>query len=186
MATATEIVATGIVAGAAGIVGAVCGFCADRWFRSKGGERVLVSDWRLMYMGRGTGGTPVEVPPSEAEFVQFFFTADIFNTRNEPTGLRNVCVEFVGAGHNTLSVTPGDADSLRVEVMREDIANVEVINLPPRHWKHLHLRRNVWGDDVKNVLAAEQVFLAVTDPQGKRHRHLIANLPRKALGFAAK
>lgn len=181
-----EILVTGIVSGAAGIVGAVAGFCADRWLREKGGERVYVSDWRIQYLARGQAGTPVEVPPPDAEFVHFFFTADIFNTRLEPTGLRDVCVEFVAAGHKRLSVTPGDADSLKVEPMREDIADVQVINLPPRHWKHLHLRRNVWGDDVKNVLAAEQVFLAATDPDGKRHRHLVAELPRKTLAFAGR
>ena len=186
MATSSEILVTGIVSGAAGIVGAVVGFCADRWMRSKGGERVFVSDWRMHYMARGQAGTAVDVAPGEAEFVQFFFTADIFNTRDEPTGLRDVCVEFVGAGKNRLSITPGDADSLKVEAMREDIAEIEVINLPPRHWKHLHVRRNVWGDDVQNVLAAERVFLAVTDPDGKRHRYLIADLPRKALAFAGR
>lgn len=181
-----DILVTGIVSGAAGIVGAVVGFCADRWMRQKGGERVYVSDWRIQFLARGQAGTPVEVPAADAEFVHFYFTADIFNTSLEPTGLRDVCVEFVGDGKRRLAVTPGDADSLKVEPMREDIAKVEVINLPPRHWKHLHLRRNVFGEDVKNVLAAEQVFLAATDPVGKRHRFLIAELPRKSLAFAAR
>ncbi|HEY2586495.1 MAG TPA: hypothetical protein VGI81_12090 [Tepidisphaeraceae bacterium] len=182
-----EILITGIVSGAAGIVGAVAGFCADRWMRAKGGERVYVSDWRLQYLARGpAGGTPKEVPPPDAEFVHFYFTADIFNTSLEPTGLREVCVEFVANGKRRLSITPGDADSLKVEPMREDIAEVQVINLAPRHWRHLHLRRNVWGDDVKNVLAAEQVFLAATDPDGKRHRFLVAELPRKTLAFAGR
>lgn len=184
---ANEILVTGMVSGAAGIVGALVGFCADRWLRQKGGgERVYVSDWRLQYLARGQAGAPVEVAPPDAEFVHFSFTADVFNTSLEPTGLREVCVEFVGDGKNRLSVTPGDADSLKVEAMREDIADVKVINLAPRHWRHLHLRRNVWGDDVKNVLAAEQVFLTATDPDGKRHRFLVAELPRKSLAFAGR
>jgi hypothetical protein len=186
MDTASQILMTGIVSGGAGIVGVIVGFCADRWLRSKGGERVMISDWKINYRGRGESGTPVDVPPAEAEFVQFFFTADIFNTRDEPTGLRDVCVDFVSGGRTRHSVTPGDADSLKIEVMREDIADVKVINLPPRHWKHLHLRRNVWGEDVKNVLAAEHVYLSVTDPAGKRHRYLIADLPRNALTFAGR
>lgn len=177
---------TGIVSGGAGIAGVIVGFCADRWLRSKGGERVIISDWKIQYRGRGEAGSPVDVPPSEAEFVQFFFTVDIFNTRDEPTGLRDVCVDFVSGGRTRHSVTPGDADSLKIEAMREDIADVKVVNLPPKFWKHLHLRRNVWGEDVKNVIAAEQVYLSVTDPVGKRHRYLISELPRHALTFTGR
>ena len=186
MDTANQILMTGIVSGGSGIVGVVVGFCADRWLRAKGGERVFVSDWKISYRGRGASGTPVDVSPAEAEFVQFFFTADLFNTRDEPTGLRDVCVEFVGGGHTRLSVTPGDADTLKIEAMREDITDVKIVNLPPKHWKHLHLRRNVWGDDVANVLAAEHVYLSVTDPAGKRHRYLVADLPRNSLTFAGR
>jgi hypothetical protein len=36
---------------------------------------------------------------------------------------------------------------------------------------------------VANVIGADQVFLAATDPDGKRHRHLIADLPRRGLVF---
>jgi hypothetical protein len=181
-----EILMTGIVSGAAGIVGVVVGFCADRWLRAKGGQRVFISDWKINYRGRGESGSPVDVPPADAEFVQFFFTADVFNTGHEPTGLRDVCVDFVAGGRTRHSVTPGDADSLKVGAMREDITDVTIINLPPKHWKHLHLRRNVWGEDVKNVLAAEHVYLSVTDPDGKRHRFLVADLPRNALSFAGR
>lgn len=177
---------TGVVSGAAGIVGAIAGFAAAHRGRAAGGERVLISHWKISYRGRGESGTPVDVSPADADFVQFFFTADVFNTRNEPTGLRDVCVEFVAGARTRLSVTPGDADSLKIEAMREDIADVSVVNLPPRHWKQLHLRRNVWGDDVANVVGADHVYLAMTDPDGKRHRYLVAELPRNALTFAGK
>jgi hypothetical protein len=100
--------------------------------------------------------------------------------------LRDVCVEFVAGARTRLSITPGDADSLKIEAMREDITDVSVVNLPPRHWKQLHLRRNVWGDDVANVVASEHVYLSMTDPSGKRHRYLVADLPRNALSFAGR
>jgi hypothetical protein len=186
MDMANEILMTGMVSGAAGIVGVVVGFCADRWLGAQGGERVVIADWKISYRGRGEAGTPVNVSPAEAEFVQFFFTADIFNTRSEPTGLRDVCVDFVAGGRTRFSITPGDADTLKIEAMREDITDVKVINLAPKHWKHLHLRRNVWGEDVKNVVAAEHVYLSVTDPNGKRRRYLIADLPRNTLTFAGR
>jgi len=181
-----ELLVTGMVGAGAGIVGAIAGFVAARWLRSIGGERVLISDWRVFYRGRAEGGTPVDVAPSDAEFVQFFFTADFFNTRDEPTGLRDVCVEFHAGGHKRLSITPGDATSLKVGAMHEEITEIDVVNLAPRHWSHWKFRRNVWGDDVAAVVSAEQVYLAMTDPNGKRHRHLIADLPRKALAFAGK
>lgn len=186
MAVASEILMAGMVSAGAGIVGAVTGFCTHYWLRTLGEERVFTSNWKILYRGRGESGGPVDVPPSEAEFVQIFFTADFFSTRNEPTGLRQVCIEFHSAGKSRLSITPGDANSLKVGAMREDMADVQVINLAPRQWAHWQFRRNVWGDDVKAVVAAEQVFLTFADPEGKTHRHLVADLPRKTLAFAGR
>jgi hypothetical protein len=168
-------------------VGAIAGFSADRWLRRRrGGAMVYVSNWKISYRGRGESATPVDVPAGDAEFVQLFFTADIFNSSDEPTGFREVCIEFDAGGKLRLSVTPGDADSLRVEAMREDIRNVEVINLAPKQWSHWHFRRNVWGDDVAKVVAAEQVYLAMTDPADIRHRYLVSDLPRRGLAFAGR
>lgn len=187
MATPTEILIATVVSGGAGIAGALAGFCTNRWLRRHQGQvTVSVSDWQMLYKGRGESGSPHDVAPGEAEFIQIFFTCDVFNGLDEPTGYRQVRIEFDVAGEIRLAVTPGDADSLRVETMREEMRNVEVINLAPRHFGHWHFRRNLWGDEVASANAAEQVYLSMTDSSGQRHRYLIADLPRKSLSFAGR
>ena len=181
--TAIEIFLAAAASGAAGVFGAIYGFRTAKQLRAAGEERVFISKWQLLYRGRGESGTPIDVPPREAEFVQFFFTADLFTTRDEPTGLRDIAVEFVTDGETRLSVVPADANSLKVGAMREDIQDVDVINLLPHQWSHWKFRRNVWGEDVKNVIEAEHVFFSATDPEGVRHRFPIADMPRGTLRF---
>ena len=182
MTIISEIVASGIVCGGAGIAGTVCGLAASRWLRTCGDVRVFISDWRIFYRGRDASGTPVDVPPAQAEFAQFFFTADFYNSREEPTGLRELCVDFCAADQ-ALSVTPGDADSLKVEPTREVITDVEIVNLVPKQWLRWHFRRNVWGQDVAKVIAATQVFLSATDPKGRRQRYPVTTLPGRLHPF---
>jgi hypothetical protein len=183
MGMVLAIFVAALVSGFVGIVGVIYGFQTARRMREEGEERVFISKWKIHYKGRVEGGSPIDVSPRQAEFIQFFFTVDIFNTRDHATGFRNVQIEFVSGGQIRLAVTPADASTLKVEAMREDISEVEVINLYPRQWAHWNFRRNVWGPDVENVVNAEQVYLAFTDPDGNRHRHLIADMPRHALTF---
>ena len=180
--TEPTLIATGIAFGAVGIAGVLAGLLAARWLRTRGAVRVFASDWRIAFRGRESNDTPVDVPPAQAEFAQFFFTADFYNGRDEPAGLRELCVEF-RAADQVLSVTPGDADSLKVEPTREVIQDVEIVNLVPRQWMRYRFRRNVWGADVAKVVAANQVALTARDEQGRKLTFPVAALPGRLHPF---
>jgi hypothetical protein len=82
---------------------------------------------------------------TEASGVQYIFAIDLFNGKEVPTGLRDVRVELVrDDGGRLKSSRPSD--------IAADPRDVNVINIPPRQFKHMRLYGEDFGKDAADAL----------------------------------
>jgi len=165
-----------VVGGLIGIVGTAVGLVIGRFLRGFGRIQLHGSDWRIVYQGQDAGAGLIQVPPDAAKFGKFHFQIDVYNSREEPAGLRQPRVEFVADGKPLITFAPQDADRSRLTTERLVYDKIEVINLAPKQWSHWNIVQAFAGDELSKIRQSDEVYFAATDARGKRRLWLIASL----------
>lgn len=141
----------GLGGGLIGGVFAVIGVVVERLLRLTGRLRFEASVKTLVLTGiKDAQGLERNVPleeadeKTEASGAHYIFEIDLFNGREVPTGLRRVRVELVCDDGERLESRPYDAENRPL--------GLDVINIPPRQFKHLELHEDALGKDAADIL----------------------------------
>jgi hypothetical protein len=172
--------------GIVGVGGTVVGILLDRYLQGRGKILIHVGRWQLRYQGRDRMGGLVDVTAEAPSLATYVFTVDGFNSRNEPTGFREVGVEFRRVGRLVVRSVPTDLERTTTQQGFREAPDVELINLAPKQWVRLRLHGTVGEEELSALQSAEEVQLVGTDPKGKEHRFHIAKLGRHRAASAIK
>lgn len=139
-----------LIAGALGIIGTLLGVMIERLLRLTGRLRFEASDGEVsLKISDGQGSWyPVSLEKADdvAEVIgaRYAVAIDLFNGREVPTGLRRVRVELVR--------DDGERSESRPYNTEDRPLGVDVVNIPPRQFKHLELHEDDLDKDVADVL----------------------------------
>jgi hypothetical protein len=160
--------------GIVGILGTVAGVLLEHWLKSRGKLHVLLSDWSIRY-NKGVNPAAQELTSTreEATGAEYSFTFEAFNGRNEPTGLRDVVVEFRHAGDVLSRDHPQDLARRQVGLHTTYTPELTVINLPPKQWVHLQLTGRWSSGKPERLRHFSEVHLVAKDQHGKESRYTL-------------
>jgi hypothetical protein len=162
------------VAAAAGIIGTVVGVLLDRYLQSRGRVKCFASEWSLTCHRTGDLGLDKMVSPEEVEYARYMFSLDFFNSKDEPTGFRDLRVQFYREGSLILSQVPEDVSASYVVAMQQRFQSVATINLPPKQWVHCRWTGSLQREDARQAIGADAVWLVGIDPDDNAFRTVMA------------
>lgn len=171
-----------LASGAAGIVGTLAGILFERALKSRGRLTLHVENWELRYYGQDSSGAPVQVEPGKAEWFEYSFRLEAFNSAEDPNGLRAVRVLFEKGGRVVWTTTPRDSSTTRLVAHQYRSDEIAVVPLPSKEWATIGMQGH--GDEslLGSVRTADAVYLEALRPSGKKLRHLVTRLPAPRAG----
>jgi hypothetical protein len=165
-----------LLGGLCGLAGVALGFWLARWSRTWGKVTFHVSNWGVWLQDKDCYHIPTG---PDGGVYRFTFDLDVYSSKEEPTGLMKVRVEFCRGGRLLKSFVLTDGGSNPYIVCDGNpvrSGRIAHINFPPHEW----LRLSLWGavDSEEEQHAArgwDEVYLVGRWPGGKAFRQWVAS-----------